>query len=1466
MPVKKKILVGAAIAAVAGAGTWAAIVRPWQRPAPVAAASISAKLELAAGEVLLEPAEGASGDAAAPKRLLSGTPLPAGAVLRTGEGARALVRLQDGARVYLDAKTRVELREGLVLHEGRAWLDAPGVDEGHEPAPHQVGPATVALSEGGASLALAGDEARVYVAEGLAVVSGPGGRREVGAGEEARISGQGAPEVTAVAFWDDWTGGMGDRSGLGGSLAAGSGSLYAVDRSAPPGSPALPLQIQSQNVEVVVRDDVAETRVDQRFFNPSGRDVEGYYWFSIPEGSQLVGFALETNGQLVEAEVVERKQAAATYEAAVQRANDPALLEWVDDRTVRARIFPVPALGTRRTVIRYQQLLTEAEGKLRYSYPLAGPVGKSTPSIEELSLVVQLGTLHERYDIATLGEARVEDEGKRVTMRRSGYTPRADFQLELTRKPGKERPPLQLAMLDPGGDQARYAMIRYSPDVAFEDVTMPRGEVVVVVDTSAAGDPAEYQTRLAVTEALLRSLSEGDRFAVMSADVRAEAIYPVPGGSGSAPGLADAGPQAVSEALERLAAHGTGGATDLGAIFELALEQVHGLEQPAVVYVGDGMATSGERSGEALAERLRRSMTGSRARLFTVGVGQEVDERLLGALARVGGGTSLRVEGPEQAIVRALELSGALKTPTITDLELGLGEGLDDVFYSTTGKLSRGQELVVLARTHHDLPDEVTVHGRLGGEPFERTHELERVTGTTEQLVPRLWAGAYVERLLGDTRGPEAVRGKILSLGLEYGLMTPHTSFLALESEQAYAAMGVGRRPRRFGGVRLTADARHLTVDEQPTSRGRGAVEIIGAILSAPIGCSMADKAEEKATGAAAPVAQPSTPQPSTPQLDARGPTATAASTPTQPGALASPAKLEPPPPPADALEREEAPAEAPPASEGMDAKLVDEPKAPDDFEKRAVGSGGRPGGGYRGDDDGRSGGDRPAPATTVVAGLPTGTETTDDEELGGGLLPKLPANERNEARLRQLALASPVARNRELPCSDASARSLAQRRILWTERLRRIATMTEALEIYEASAGSCEIGGWRDQRTFLELLQARAGTEADIGLLLAHFGGEPDAARFLARALLRRLVDPALVAAVNNALFGATVDWSAIDARVVLAESVDDKLALVRSALLRVPGDPQGEQRLIELYVAAGRVAEAVGHGTRLREQGLMTPALAQALGEVMVAHGQVEQAQRLFSEIVEFDPGNPVSRRLLGDIFLRHGWYDAAYRQYEDLVAMLPEDPTATIRLARAAAGTGRVDEAVRTLRKLAGGEGRPGADDPRRFARLHAAALLAGLLRDATAGSAEIPEAGVTRELRRLQLFDGPSTWTLVVWEDLEADLVLAHADPKSREHVGDPIVAGHTGLYALQAPPTGLLPLTVRHAGPVLDRPVAFTRITITFDGTKFTVEHAPGELPARQSRLLTPTPTPAVEGEGGGEGEDAGTVVPAPAPR
>src|SRR5690606_482764 len=128
---------------------------------------------------------------------------------------------------------------------------------------------------------------------------------------------------------------------------------------------------------------------------------------------------------------------------------------------------------------------------------------------------------------------------------------------------------------------------------------------------------------------------------------------------------------------------------------------------------------------------------------------------------------------------------------------------------------------------------------------------------------------------------------------------------------------------------------------------------------------------------------------------------------------------------------------------------------------------------------------------------------------------------------------------------------SLGHRRILWQKRLADRKDMFSALNAYEAAAGSCEIGGWKDQRVFLQLLHERAATEADIELLLAHFAGEPGARNYLARGLLRRLVDQSLIGAVERSMFGSSVDWTDVDRQLALVVGPDAptrKLQLVQA------------------------------------------------------------------------------------------------------------------------------------------------------------------------------------------------------------------------------------------------------------------------------------------------------------------------------
>ncbi len=1382
-------------------------------PKPVRSATIEARLELAAGEVRLK--QGATSPT-----VISGVPLPTGAELATGKGARALIRLSDGSAVFLRGDTRVALgASGIALEQGEAWLDAPASERGG--LVHKLGDVSVSAAGAGLSLKRDGDSAAVYVARGLAVVEAPGGRVEVNAGEQARVSGKTAPQITAVSYWEDWTGGMADHRPLAG-VGTGSGRIYGVDRAALAGTPARTLEISRQAVRAVIRDGLAETEVDQTFGNPGGRQVEGWYWFTIPERAVVTSFAVETDGNLVEGEVIEKQEASARYAAAIASAHEPALLEWIDGRSYRARIFPVPASGSRRVVLRYMELVSTHGGRFEYVYPMrpagSGPGASDSEAatIGELSLSVDLGDAGVGMPLATLADAVVEDGGRRVTMRRSGYAPRADFQLEGQLK--VHSGPLRVARFSAGGDRADYLMARYAPDIDWATVKELPTDLAVVVDTSASADESSRQQKTAAAEAILRAMSPQDKFTLIALDTAPTVIYPKEG-------LADASEKEIAAALERLADHAAGGATDLGALFDAALGRVHGKEQPAVIYIGDGLATSGEVSGDKLAERLRRSLAASRARFFTVGVGPNANHALLHELARAGGGQAFRIDDVEGGTSEVLRLVGAIKTPTITDLTVDLGAGLDEPMLTAAGKVSRGEEVVLLARTHHALPEKATVKGRLGGQDFSREYRIELDNGIAASLVPRLWAAEKMRRLLGESADPEQHRGKIVELGLEYGLVTPFTSTLALESEQAYAQQGIRRRRTPLRGVRLTAltpaKEREILAALAPLSPALG------------MGCAKSDEA---------PASQASLKESSI----SEGPRERAEPHP-QGIVAAAPAPV--------AVAAGAAPSKAKQAAEEQSPMAADGPRA-DAMDKIELGSlppgGGKGAGLGSGFGAGVGAANKPSPASAPV--VPVGAPKQPPAPPPPPPVVARPAAVAPAAPSPQKREAAPVSRARAAlgNCSDTARRPLAERIVIWSSRLRRADAAADLIARYDGARVTCELPDWRAQAALLQLIQVKARTARAVEALLQHFADERETQRFLAQSILRRSVDPETVTVVRRALFNEETSWAAIDNDLAAVANPADRVTRLRLEVQSHRDDPQGEVRLVHALADAGQKEEALALGRRLRDRGFMSPALSLELGDVLASSGYQDDAIRTYSEIVEFDPHSADSRRLLGDVYLRHGWYPAAYRQYRTLADTAscaapaqggelctpgPQDALGWLRLAAAAAGSGRVDEALRLQRQVASAEGTPGPNDPRAWARLLSAARLGRLLADEKAPPGQAESVG--RKLKELGLFNSPGALSILIWEDYAAALSLVTLDGDKEAPLGERTDALAAGVTATLLPLGDLSRVrwAVRwHADPPR-RAVDFTLETLTWDGKSFQIKILPGTLPSAEKEII-----------------------------
>jgi Ca-activated chloride channel family protein len=589
-----------------------------------------------------------------------------GETVHVETGGLAWLRRDAGITLLVRGPADLRLGRGAIeLERGRVFVDTPAGTTAELTTPN--GPlhlahvrASLDVGEGGSTSAyvLAGE------IRGEGATRATAGERLVLEGDAGHVKAETAP----VLSWDDWTGGLATTDRVAEPAPFGLGTVGAR-RPGDTGAPRFPLAIQRLDVRVSVVKDLAITEVDETFFNPSSDTVEGIYRFRTPEGAVLSRFGVDREGVVVWGRVKEKQAAAAQYQANVYEGSkeDPALLEWDAPGVYRARLYPIAPGQARRVVVRYAEWLgrTGERGERRlYVYPMAADGAEaSLPHIEELTASFDLGRAGAK-EIRT-GMAGVL-EGDRVVVRAQDLVPRADLSVELfddglgsavgytaphtidfATLPSSERN----EALRRAKGEADYVLVPVRP--ADAPASSPGLDLAIVVDTSAATDPAMLAVARAATTALLAHLGKDDRVAVWTGD---DGLRPLLPDHAKPSPVDDAARRAIAEKLANVA---RGGATDLGAVLASAAASLDPTRRGAVVYVGDGRPTVGELSLPELRERLEKLPRP--VRLFGLGVGDGADMALLSGVAR--GGFAERIGDANGAARAALGCSSSPRGP-----------------------------------------------------------------------------------------------------------------------------------------------------------------------------------------------------------------------------------------------------------------------------------------------------------------------------------------------------------------------------------------------------------------------------------------------------------------------------------------------------------------------------------------------------------------------------------------------------------------------------------------------------------------------------------------------------------------------------------------------------------------------------------------------------------------------------------
>lgn len=737
------------------------------------------------------------------------------------EGVRALVRLESGDRIALreQASVQVVSPTALMLEKGELMVDGAlsGVSTGLRVS---ADVASVGMEAALASLRLEDDQLRAAFVSGSGTVTAGDAQVTVLGGQEARVNRGQAVQVRSLSnsgpmfAWSEdlRLAARSDGAEIDRAADSTEGGLGTMTARAPESKKVLPFSMVSQDVDVRIQDQVAITRVEQVFENPTNQVVEGEYRFPIPPGARLTRFDMEIGGKLMPGEIVQRKKGRAIMKKVVddfvEQMRDPALVEWESGSTFKTRIFPIKGKEKKRIVLSYIQTLKGVRGSYRYVLPLAVG-GANSPTIPLFRMSARIsGTQGAPTVDVPFYEtsSAVKGDVATVDLEQKDFQPPLDLVLQIEHPEraeatmatfGKQDASAQddpivekLKKAGKGQSGQDYFMLSFTPEITGTKPLLTKADDwIILVDTSQNRTPVEMQIQRNLVDAVVASLSFHDRVKILTYDMEATVL----GEQWERPSF-----ESLERIRDMLDGLGTGGATNLQAALSAAVEQAETERRTRILLLGDGAPTLGQITPAALADHVSTLTDGGDISVTTVGVGGSVDSLLMQGIAAQTGGKYLEVSAGEDLLATAVTLVSTIRAPVIEDASIDIsGVEVADMAPADLGQLTSGEEVTVTGRYQGTGTVTVTLTGKVEGQDYETQYSFQVGEGKqANSFVPLIWACQTMDGL--EMAGDEESLERAVEISRRFAIPCRETSFIVLENDAMYREFSVQHADDRY--------------------------------------------------------------------------------------------------------------------------------------------------------------------------------------------------------------------------------------------------------------------------------------------------------------------------------------------------------------------------------------------------------------------------------------------------------------------------------------------------------------------------------------------------------------------------------------------------------------------------------------------------------------------------------------------
>jgi Ca-activated chloride channel family protein len=552
----------------------------------------------------------------------------------------------------------------------------------------------------------------------------------------------------------------------------------------PPQPDPFPLRVKYHEVDTTIVGTVAETKIDQVFVNPTDTELEGTYLFPVPEGAAISKFSLYLGEEEVSGEIKDAAQARQIYEEYVRNQQDPALLQYIDQGLLQARVYPIEPQSEKRIKLNYTEEFTVQDGVYKYIYPL-NTEQFSAGLLDHVRITVQIeapAAIKSVYSPThEITIERSDDTHAVVTYEAEQVKPDTDFVLYYT----TSHDPFGANVFTYDDGNEKFFMLLMAPDYAADGQQIVPKDVVFILDTSGSmGEDGKLDQAKGALNYCLRHLNAGDRFDVLAyADtVHMSLVSGVP--------LLEVSDETISYAQEQVNKLEDNGSTNIYdalaaglAALQNATTEVDG-RLKIVVFLTDGLPTVGTTDVDAILAHAREENEAVQARIFAFGVGNDVNTNLLDTLSRENKAISEYVQPTESIETKVSSLYNKIANPVLSDVSLTFDDalGVKSLYPSAYPDFFQGSQLVLIGKYDKEKDGTIVLTGKVGSEEKRFAYRLDfSQTADSNHFIARLWATRRIGDLMDQIRlngENEELVNEIVRLSKKYGIITQYTSFL----------------------------------------------------------------------------------------------------------------------------------------------------------------------------------------------------------------------------------------------------------------------------------------------------------------------------------------------------------------------------------------------------------------------------------------------------------------------------------------------------------------------------------------------------------------------------------------------------------------------------------------------------------------------------------------------------------------